>query len=331
MGATTYIVIDNSEKRVVKAHYRYLDGFLAALAANPMTVDEFNAVHEEDQGYRFFTEGNRPKVPEQLSPSDIRRVLGMESRATDEVMDYWKKTSFHIDPNYERAYPDQKTDYDIPENNTDESEVEKRKKLALNVNVVEVNVGYSLIELADTYQGGDFIERINVIRYDMKAKSGFVLPPVRVRDNMKLCGINEYIFKINGVEAARGSVNPHKLLAMDAGLVNETIEGINTTEPYAGYPAVWIDKDERDCAEARGYVVVSASAVMATHLAKVLREHIEEIMSSPKSDCEIPEAKHLFEDGTIEADLRTKTLRYITDGAFKIDSQLIPDWTVVVE
>ncbi len=277
MPATTYIVIDSEERITVRGRHEYLDGFLRALAENPVTIGEFICVYEGAEG-RPFTDDNRTGVP----------------------------------------------GHDI-----DEAQV---KPDSLTVDPVEIEVGYALIPLVDTNQGGDLIERINMIRSQMYVESGLVLPPVRIHDNMQL-DINEYKLKINGAEVARGQAEADKLLAMDAGLAAEKLEGIQITEPILGCPAVWIDKTLRDSGEARGYTVVTPSAVIAAHLSKVADENVGKILARQKQDQEDPEAfrKSLIDDGIIEADLRTRTLRYITNGNFVVDSEIIPDWTVIVE
>ncbi len=321
MPATTYIVIDHEEKRTVRGRHEYLGGFLRALAANPITIDEFDRVYQELTDEPFFTEGNRPKVPQELSLDTIRTVLGTEGKDPDEVMVHWKQVSHHRDPNYESDHPDQRTDFDIPE--PDMVEINQKSDTP-TTDPMDIELGYSLIELVDTSRGGDLLERTNMIRTQVLHELYLMLPPVRFRDNMQLAP-NEYKIKVNGKEVARGQAEADKLLAMDSGLVGDLkVEGIKTTEPAFGCPAVWINKDQKDSAEARGYTVVTASAVVATHIDKIVHEHKNEIWTDGDKKPEI-------EDGIIEADLRTKKLRYITYKGFEIKNSLIPDWTVVAQ
>jgi len=115
MGETTYIVIDEREKRTLTGHYGSLDAFVASLARNPATIGSFNQSYQEIAGEPFYTDGNRPRVPEQLSLDTIRTVLGMNGRSDDEVMAHWKRSSFYEDPNYQSYGPNERTKEDIPE------------------------------------------------------------------------------------------------------------------------------------------------------------------------------------------------------------------------
>ena len=243
--ATTYIVIDHSEKRIVRGHHDYLNEFLSALAENPATIAEFNSAYEGGQRHPFFSDGNRPSVPQDLSVDSIRQVLGMPEEDLDHVLGYWRETSHYRGPNYESARPDQKTDHDIPSFYMDEAETTRRKKLnPLYVDSMELQVGYSLIGLLDGSLDGDLLARIAMIRREMREESGFVLQPIRIRDNMELAP-NEYMFIIKKVGVASGQVEADKLLAIDTGLVGDKIEGVEITEPLEDCPAVWIDKTLR--------------------------------------------------------------------------------------
>src|SRR5690606_39975929 len=99
---------------------------------------------------------------------------------------------------------------------------------------------------------------------------GIVVPPVRIRDNMQLKP-GEYVIKIKGVEVARGELMVNHYLAMDSGGVTERVDGIQTTEPAFGLPALWIAENHRERAELAGYTVVDAPSVLATHLTEVIR------------------------------------------------------------
>lgn len=115
MGETTYIVIDEREKRVLYDHYSSLDAFVASLAKNPVTIDGFNQFYREIAGQPFYTAGNRPRVPEQLSLDTIRTVLGMFGSSDNDTIAHWHYSSFYSGPNYQSYGPNERTNDDIPE------------------------------------------------------------------------------------------------------------------------------------------------------------------------------------------------------------------------
>ena len=148
----------------------------------------------------------------------------------------------------------------------------------LQTDVVELEIGYGLIPLVDTVQGGDLLERITMIRRQIALELGIVVPAVRIRDNMQLKA-NEYSIKLHGIEVAKGSVDPGRFLAMASGAVAEPVEGIETREPAFGLPALWIEEAKRNEAEIRGYTVVDPPSVVATHLTEILRTHAAQLLS----------------------------------------------------
>lgn len=147
----------------------------------------------------------------------------------------------------------------------------------LQVDPLELEIGYNLIALVDTEQGGDLFDRITSMRRQLAMELGIIVPPIRVRDNLQL-GADEYSVKIRANEAAQGEIMMGHFLAMNAGNVEQTIEGKQTTEPAFGLPAVWISEDQRQEAELAGYTVVEPSAVLATHLMEVIRRHADKLL-----------------------------------------------------
>ncbi|MFH0911581.1 MAG: flagellar biosynthesis protein FlhA, partial [Planctomycetota bacterium] len=107
---------------------------------------------------------------------------------------------------------------------------------------------------------------------------GLVVPPIRIRDDIRL-DTNEYVISIHGAPVARGTAIPDRYLAMDSGTVTEPIDGIATREPAFGLPAVWIQEQHRAEAERRGYTVVDAETVIATHLTEVIKSRAHEILT----------------------------------------------------
>ena len=147
----------------------------------------------------------------------------------------------------------------------------------LQVDPMELEIGYSLIPLVDTGQGGDLLERIVMIRRQCALELGLVVPTIRIRDNIQIKP-NAYIIKLKGIEIAKGELLLDHYLAMNSGTVFEEIDGIATTEPAFGLPALWIPEVQREQAELNGYTVVDAVSVLATHLTEVIKQHADEIL-----------------------------------------------------
>ena len=148
----------------------------------------------------------------------------------------------------------------------------------LQLDPMELEIGYGLIPLVDSEQGGNLLSRIGLIRRQIALDLGIVVPTIRIRDNLQL-GPNVYGMKLRGVEIARGEVRSNRLLAMSPGLAEETLEGIPTKEPTFGLPATWISPEERERAEMLGYSVVDPSAVITTHLTEVIKANAPLILS----------------------------------------------------
>lgn len=148
----------------------------------------------------------------------------------------------------------------------------------LQVDHLEVEIGYSLIPLVDEAQGGDLLERITGIRRQMASDLGLVVPPIRIRDNMQLQPA-EYVIKIKGVDIARWKIMPGHLLAMSTGPNMPKIQGIETKEPTFNLTSYWITDEERNMAEQAGYTVVDASTVIATHLTEIIRNQAHEFLT----------------------------------------------------
>ncbi len=147
----------------------------------------------------------------------------------------------------------------------------------LQVDPVELEIGYSLIPLVDEAHGAELLDRITMVRRQVALELGVVVPPIRIRDNVQLKP-GAYVIKLRGVEVARGELMPNLLLAMNSGEALSRLEGIATREPAFGLPAVWIHPDKRDQAELAGCTVVDAPSVLATHLSELLRRHAAELL-----------------------------------------------------
>lgn len=148
----------------------------------------------------------------------------------------------------------------------------------LKVDLLELEVGYGLVGLVEKGEGAGLLDRISATRRQMAIEMGFVMPPVRVRDNMQMGG-SEYRVKIRGNPVGAGSVRAERLLAMDSGLASGAIEGEATKEPAFGLDAVWIAPNQRARAEAMNYTVVDPSSVIATHLSEIVKRHASELLT----------------------------------------------------
>jgi flagellar biosynthesis protein FlhA len=148
----------------------------------------------------------------------------------------------------------------------------------LKVDTLELEVGYALVSLVDTAQGGDLLERISAIRRQLAVEMGLVMPPVRIRDNMQLSSA-DYRVKIRGSVVATGATRPGKLLAMDSGIVTGPIDGEKTKEPAFGLNAWWIDPNLKMRAETMNYTVVDPTSVLATHITEIVRRYADELLT----------------------------------------------------
>lgn len=175
----------------------------------------------------------------------------------------------------------------------------------LTVDSLKIELGYGLITMADPGQGGDLLTRIQVIRQQIATKMGFIVPVIRIVDNMRLRP-NEYQVKLRESVIASYELMPDHFLAMNPGLVEEDIEGYPTQEPAFGLQAVWVPSRDRDKAERMGYTIVEPSAVVATHLTELIMGHADELLT--REDAQIL-VNHLKESApTVVEELMPKLL-----------------------
>lgn len=147
----------------------------------------------------------------------------------------------------------------------------------LPLDMVELEVGYGLINIVESDQSGDLLERIVSIRKQFALDLGIVVPSIHIRDNLQLAP-GEYRLMIKGNKVGGGTLRPEALLAMDPGNVSERIDGIATKEPAFGLDALWISPNRKEDAEIAGYTVVDLPTVMATHLTEIIRGHAHELL-----------------------------------------------------
>jgi len=147
----------------------------------------------------------------------------------------------------------------------------------IKVDPMEVEVGYNLIPLVLPEQGGDFLDRVAMIRRQTASELGIIVPPVRVLDNLQL-DPDVYRIKLKGVEIDRFEIRPDHYLAMESGMTSDDIDGIETQEPAFGTPALWIEEDQKDEAEMANYTIVDPPSVMATHLTELIKDNAHELL-----------------------------------------------------
>ncbi|MDY0191443.1 MAG: flagellar biosynthesis protein FlhA [Desulfuromonas sp.] len=147
----------------------------------------------------------------------------------------------------------------------------------LNVDLLELEVGYGLIPFVDAGQDGELLGRIRSIRKQFALDSGFIVPPVHIKDNLQLKP-NEYRFMLKGVKVAGAEMLPGHFMAMNPGVATETIKGVATEEPAFGLPAIWISEDKKERAQIAGYTVVDCTTVMATHISEIIKRYSHEFL-----------------------------------------------------
>ncbi|NME82756.1 flagellar biosynthesis protein FlhA [Clostridium sp. SM-530-WT-3G] len=163
----------------------------------------------------------------------------------------------------------------------------------ISVEAMEVEIGYGLIPLADESSGGDLLQRIASVRRQCAIEMGIVVQPIRIRDNLQL-KTNEYVIKIRGTKVVSSELMPSMLLCMDPTGENSDMPGIKTIEPTFGLPAVWINKDQREDAEIKGFTVVDPTTVMVTHLTETIKLHSYELLGRQEVKLIVDNAKEKY-------------------------------------
>jgi flagellar biosynthesis protein FlhA len=147
----------------------------------------------------------------------------------------------------------------------------------LNLDALQIELGYGLVALADTRKGGDLLERVTGVRKNFAQEMGVIVPPIRLRDNLQL-EANQYRFLLKGNVIAQGELSPGHWLAMNATNSKTVLKGVPTVEPVFKLPATWITDVERKNAEVSGYTVVDAASVLVTHLSETVKRNCHEIL-----------------------------------------------------
>ena len=146
------------------------------------------------------------------------------------------------------------------------------------VDLIGLEIGYGLIPLVNAETGGELMSRVKGVRKKLSAELGFLVQPVRIRDDLNI-DPDSYNIVLKGVVRGKGEVKVGRELAINPGQVYGQLEGIATREPAFGLEAVWIEPSQRDQARTLGYTVVDAATAISTHLNKVLRENAADLLS----------------------------------------------------
>ncbi len=168
-----------------------------------------------------------------------------------------------------------------PEEAEDEAAQEEKPRneieSMLPMDLLELEVGYGVIPVVDTEQGGELLDKIMSIRKQFASDMGVIVPPIHIRDNLELQP-DEYVFKLKGVEMARDKVQADKFLLINSSNEPVPFTGENTKEPAFGLPARWINAGDREDAVSQGFVVVDPATVVATHVTELLKNNAGELL-----------------------------------------------------
>ena len=148
----------------------------------------------------------------------------------------------------------------------------------LAIDSIRLELGYGLLSLVSTSTGQRLTDQIKALRRQLAMDVGFVMPPVRIQDNMQLPS-NAYAVRIKEIEAGRGELRPNHLLVMDPRGEAIGLEGEDTTEPTFGLPAKWVAEDAREEALFKGYTVVDPATVVTTHITEIIKDNMHDMLS----------------------------------------------------
>ncbi|MDQ1244804.1 MAG: flagellar biosynthesis protein FlhA [Campylobacterota bacterium] len=176
-------------------------------------------------------------------------------------------------------------------------EIAKEEETALEdilkVEMLELTLGYQLIRLADSAQGGDLLERIRSMRRKIASDFGFLMPQVRIRDNLHLQP-QQYQILLKGIAIGEGKIMPDKFLAMDSGMATGEIRGEPTKEPAFGLDAMWISPEQKEDAIINGYTVVDPATVISTHMSELVKKNAEDLLTRQEVQTLIAKIKNDF-------------------------------------
>ncbi|MAI07354.1 MAG: flagellar biosynthesis protein FlhA [Magnetococcales bacterium] len=161
----------------------------------------------------------------------------------------------------------------------------------LHIDTLRLELGYGLLTLIDEAKGGKLTEQIKAMRRQMARDMGFVVPSIRIQDNMQLDS-GGYQITIKDIKAGSGTLHPTKLMAMDPTGSAPPMEGEETIEPTFGLPAKWIDESKREEAGFNGYTVVDCATVITTHLTEIVKDNLAELLTRNETEKLLEEIRH---------------------------------------
>jgi flagellar biosynthesis protein FlhA len=221
-------------------------------------------------GLIFFVSGYMMKV----TSDGINPILELFNK-------FRKKSSQKTSPSQSKPQETKAQAQEVQKEESPEEKAAKEEKIiddVLKIEILELAIGYQLIKLADPNQGGDLLDRIKTMRRKIASDFGFLMPQVRIRDNLQLKP-NEYQILLKGIPIGQGEIYPDKFMAMSSPMVTEEIEGIPTKEPAFGIEAIWIDADKKEDALMAGYTVIDPSTIIVTHMSELVKKYAEEILT----------------------------------------------------
>ncbi len=221
-------------------------------------------------GLIFFVSGYMMKV----TSDGINPILELFNK-------FRKKSSQKTSPLQSKPQETKAQAQEVQKEESPEEKAAKEEKIiddVLKIEILELAIGYQLIKLADPNQGGDLLDRIKTMRRKIASDFGFLMPQVRIRDNLQLKP-NEYQILLKGIPIGQGEIYPDKFMAMSSPMVTEEIEGIPTKEPAFGIEAIWIDADKKEDALMAGYTVIDPSTIIVTHMSELVKKYAEELLT----------------------------------------------------
>ncbi|MDP6872684.1 MAG: FHIPEP family type III secretion protein, partial [Alphaproteobacteria bacterium] len=192
-------------------------------------------------------------------------------------------------------------------------EVEEPISSALLIDELRIELGYGLLSLINDTRGHRLTDQIKALRRQIAGDMGFIMPSVRILDNMQLPA-SIYALRIKEVEAGRGDLRPDKLLVMDPHGGDIELQGEATTEPTFGLPAMWVEESLREEASFRGYTVVDPPTVVTTHLTEVLRDNMADLLSYAATQRlldDLPREHHKLVEDVIPAQLSVTAVQRV--------------------
>ncbi len=176
------------------------------------------------------------------------------------------------------TFTKQSEEIEVAQAETEEAPAEEPISASLSMDPLRLELGYGLLPLIGEGSGLKLTDQIKALRRQMAAELGFIMPPLRIQDNIQLPA-NNYAVKLKEIEAGRGDLRPNMLLVMDPRGEKISLPGEETTEPTFGLPASWVSESSREEANFRGYTVVDPATVLTTHLTEIIKDNLAELLT----------------------------------------------------